>query len=79
MFTSLLLAVTNPKPLKAYVLQGHGEHNLDSGDEVTGYLGFKTVLEQNYIQVEALNLRGTNTVPQDCSLLIGARSRCRHP
>ncbi|HSY09399.1 MAG TPA: Gldg family protein, partial [Candidatus Dormibacteraeota bacterium] len=25
MFTSMLLALTNPKPLKAYFLQGHGE------------------------------------------------------
>jgi ABC-2 type transport system permease protein len=70
LFNSLLLAMTNPKPLNAYVLQGHGEHNLESGDEVNGYLGFKSVLEQNYIKVELLTLLGTNTVPQDCNLLI---------
>ena len=33
MFTAMLLAVENPKPLKAYYLQGHGEPSLsDSGD-----------------------------------------------
>ncbi|MEI9863815.1 MAG: hypothetical protein WDN00_04525 [Limisphaerales bacterium] len=32
-FTAMLLAVENPKPLKAYFLQGHGEPSLsDSGD-----------------------------------------------
>lgn len=69
-FTGMLLAVTSPKPLVAYVLQGHGEHDLGGGDEVTGYLGFKSLLEQNYIRVEPLSLIGTNPVPQDCSLLI---------
>lgn len=72
LFNGMLIAVTNPKPLKAYVLQGHGEHMFDSGDEITGYLGFKSVLEQNYIKVEMLRLTGTNTVPSDCNLLIVA-------
>jgi hypothetical protein len=75
MFNAGLLAVTSPKRLKAYALQGHGEHNLDSGDEVAGYLGFKSVLEQNYIKVEPLILTGTNTVPEDCNLLIVAGPR----
>lgn len=76
MFTAVLLGITNPKPLKAYVLQGHGEHNLDSGDDVSGYLEFKKILDQNSIRVEALVLTGTNSVPQDCNLLIvpGPRS-----
>ncbi len=70
LFTSLLFAVTNPKPLKAYVLQGHGEHDLESGDDVNGYLGFQSVLKQNALKVETLTLIGNNLVPQDCSLLI---------
>ncbi len=70
LFTSCLLAISNPKPFKAYVLQGHGEHNFDSGDEVSGYLNFKLVLQRNYIQPEPLYLTGTNGVPEDCNLLI---------
>ena len=70
MFTALLLAVTNPKPLKAYVLQGHGEHRLDNGDEVSGYLNFGAVLQQNYILVQPLSLTGEQPVPPDCNLLI---------
>ena len=72
MFTSVLLALSNPKPLKAYFLTGDGEHQLDSGDEVNGYLAFAGVLRQNYIQAEALTLLGTNTVPMDCNLLVVA-------
>jgi hypothetical protein len=70
MFTSVLLAVTNPKPLIAYFLTGNGEHQLDSGDEVNGYLSFAGLLKQNYIKPETLSLLGTNTVPMDCNLLV---------
>ncbi len=72
MFTSMLLAVINPKPLKAYFLQGHGEHAIDSKDETTGYLKFAELLQENYIRVEPLTLLGTNAVPMDCDLLIVA-------
>ena len=69
MFSSALLSVISPKPLKAYDLTNHGEHRLDGTDEA-GYLTFNSVLEQNYIKVETLSLLGTNTVPGDCNLLI---------
>lgn len=68
--TAMLLAVINPKPEVAYYLIGHGEHNFDSGDEYTGYLNFKGLLEQNYVTVLPLALTGTNAVPPDCNLLI---------
>ncbi|MGH7951172.1 MAG: GldG family protein [Limisphaerales bacterium] len=69
MFTSMLLAVTNPKPLKAYFLQGHGEPSLsDSGDQ--GYLKFGAILGENYIATEPLQLIGDKAVPDDCNLLI---------
>jgi gliding motility-associatede transport system auxiliary component len=69
-FTAALLDVTNPKPLKAFFLKGHGEHQIDSGDEVMGYLKFAAILQQNYISVEPLSLLGTNPVPMDCNLLV---------
>lgn len=78
-FTAMLLAVINPKPYIAYVLQGHGEHNFESGDEYTGYLDFKGLLQQNYVQVAPLYLTGTNTVPLDCNLLIIAGPRLTIP
>ena len=69
-FTAMLLWVSNPKPLKAYVLQGHREHNINGSDEVTGYLGFKSLLQQNAIQVEPISLAGTNIIPADCALFV---------
>jgi hypothetical protein len=74
MFTSTLLALENPRPFKAYFLQGHGEPSLtDSGD--SGYLKFAALLAQNYIQLEPLTLVGDNPVPADCNLLIIAGPR----
>jgi ABC-2 type transport system permease protein len=68
-FTSILLALENPQPLKAYFLQGHGEPSLnDSGN--FGYLKFATALAQNYIAVTNLELSGGSGVPLDCNLLI---------
>jgi hypothetical protein len=70
LFTAALLDVTNPKPMKAYFLQGHGEHQIDSGDQNVGYAKFASLLQQNYIQVQHLVLLGTNQVPMDCNLLV---------
>lgn len=68
-FTSILLALENPQPLKAYFLQGHGEVSLtDSGQ--FGYQKFASVLQENYISVTNLNGIGSAGVPMDCSLLI---------
>lgn len=67
-FTSILLALANPQPLKAYFLQGHGEASLTSSDQ-TGYQKFASVLEQNYISVTNLDWVGAG-VPMDCNLLI---------
>jgi hypothetical protein len=71
-FTLALLAVTNPKPLQARFLTGHDEHVADSADDVQGYLKFSSLLVQSYIQVGPLSLAGTNSVPEDCNLLIVA-------
>jgi len=71
-FSAALLAVTNPKQPKACFLQGDGEHRIDSGDELEGYMTFASVLQQNNIQVEPLSLLGTNELPADCNLLVVA-------
>jgi len=69
-FTRALLAVTSPKPLKAYFLQGHGEHSIADTDEKMGYSKLASVFEENCVTNEPLSLLGTNTVPMDCSLLV---------
>lgn len=70
LFSSVLLALENPKPLKAYFLEGDGEPKLDDSD-VNGYLKFAAVLRgENYIDLEPLRLMGEDDVPMDCNLLI---------
>jgi ABC-type uncharacterized transport system involved in gliding motility auxiliary subunit len=68
-FTSMLLALENTRPFKAYFLQGDGEPSLaDSGN--FGYLKFAMALAQNYIAVTNLELTATRDVPADCNLLV---------
>jgi hypothetical protein len=70
LFSSVLLALENSKPLKAYFLEGDGEPALDDSG-VMGYLKFASVLRgENYIDLEPLRLMGDDDVPMDCNLLI---------
>jgi ABC-type uncharacterized transport system len=70
-FTATLLAVTSAKPLKAYFLCGHGEHDFENVESAVGYRKFLSVLNENYVQGEPLSLLATN-VPSDCNLLVVA-------
>ncbi|HVV01508.1 MAG TPA: Gldg family protein, partial [Verrucomicrobiae bacterium] len=56
MFTGALLAVSNPRPLVAYFLTGHGEHGPEGNDEVTGYEKFADLIRANYIRPLPLSL-----------------------
>jgi hypothetical protein len=69
LFSSALLSISNPKPLIAYYLQGHGEQAVSDSNE-GGYSTFATILAQNYVQLQPLTLLGSNTVPADCNMLI---------
>lgn len=68
-FSSTLLDVTSPKPLKACFLEGDGEQSSDSS-EAYGFQKLKELLHQKYIQSSVIDLLGTNGVPTDCDLLI---------
>jgi len=69
MFTSMLVALENARPFKAYFLQGRGEPSLtDSGQ--AGYLKFASVLREYNVDVQPLALLGDSDVPDDCNLLI---------
>jgi len=70
LFTSDLLSLERDKPFKAYFLQGDGEPSLDDTSDM-GYLRFAAVLRgENYIDLQPLQLVGTNNIPMDCDLLI---------
>jgi len=82
-FTSAIVGVTDPKPIKSYYLQGHGEHKYfqghdeykpDSEDDTTGYFKFARVLQDKNILIEPLSLL-TNDMPADCQMLIIAGPR----
>jgi hypothetical protein len=71
LFTAKIFAITQPKPLKAYFLQGHKEHSPDDKDETEGYSKLAEVFHRNYVVTDTLdNLFGTNTIPLDCNLLV---------
>jgi len=69
LFDSALLSVTSKNVRKAYFLQGHGEHLLES-TATDGYQKFQSVLEGNNIEGAPLQLSGTNMIPTDCTLLV---------
>jgi hypothetical protein len=76
MFTSMLLAVTYPKPFIAYFLQNDGEPSLtDSG--INGYQKFGEILQEDYIRVIPISILGSQKIPPDCDLLIIAGPQLR--
>lgn len=77
LFTSAILTVITPRQLKAYFLEGHDEHQPDKDDGLEGYSTFASVLRENSVLWEKLNLVGTNGIPADCNLLIVAGPRGR--
>jgi ABC-type uncharacterized transport system involved in gliding motility auxiliary subunit len=68
-FTSTLLSLARPEPIKAYFLQGHGEMSLTDTGEF-GFATFASVLQQNYISIAYLKFIGATGIPTDCNLLI---------
>lgn len=67
-FTTVLLSLANPQPLKAYFVEGHKGPSLTDSDKL-GYQKFAAVLQENYITNAPLSL-GNAPVPTDCNLLI---------
>ncbi|HLX69476.1 MAG TPA: GldG family protein [Verrucomicrobiae bacterium] len=75
-FSAALFAVTQPKPLKAYFLLGHGERSPEDTSDTDGYSKLADLFRRNYVQVSTLKgLLGTNPVPTDCNLLVIAGPR----
>lgn len=69
LFTSALVSVTDPKQLKAYFTQGHGEHDpASTGDRAMSK--FAQLLTENNIDVQSLAPFNGIEIPSDCQLLI---------
>ena len=73
LFTSAIYGVIDPRPVKAYFLQGHREHDPTSESDNDGYLVFAQSLQENNISVGRLSSLSFDDVPADCQLLIVAR------
>lgn len=77
-FTSAILSVTFPRPLKTYFLYGHGEHSPGAEEETESkssadYTKFASILKDEAdSDWQRLSLQGTNGVPADCQLLVVA-------
>lgn len=69
-FTSALLNVLDPRPHKAYFLQGHREHKPLEETHEEGYGKFAALLAGKGILVEPLVLQGPSEIPADCEVLI---------
>ncbi|MHB9007096.1 MAG: GldG family protein [Limisphaerales bacterium] len=72
LFTSAIAGLLDTKSPVAYFLRGHGEHDPSSDEARMGYAKFGRVLQQKNITVSSLFLAGTNTIPEDCALLVVA-------
>lgn len=75
LFTAALAAVQQPAGQIAAFLRGHGEHDPENDDKLTGYSRLAGLLRQKGLSVQPLELVGTNDVPPDCALLIVAGPR----
>ena len=76
-FTDAIAGLLDPRPPLACFLGGHREHDPASEEQKFGYAKFAKLLTQKNIIVKPLGLEGTNTVPDECRLLILAGPRDR--
>ncbi len=74
-FTGNIYDVSNPRQMKAYFLQGHGENDPGENKARAGYSKLAAILKDEAdCEWEKLSLQGTNGIPADCQLLIVAAS-----
>ena len=73
--TESIYDVSNPHPLKAYFLTGHGENDPEEAKAKNGYSKLAGILKDELnCNWAKLSLEGTNDIPPDCQLLIVAAS-----
>ncbi len=74
-FTGDIYDVCNPRPMKAYFLQGHGENDPEENKANAGYSKLAAILKDEVnCDWQKLSLQGTNGIPADCQLLVVAAS-----
>ena len=74
-FTEYIYDVSNPRPLRAYFLYGHGENDPEENKANIGYSKLAAILKHEVnCDWQKLSLQGSNVIPADCQLLIVAAS-----
>jgi hypothetical protein len=70
-FTAAIYNVVNPRPVRAYFLEGlNADHHLN-GQGKQDYQTFKSLLQINNVDVTNIaSFQGSNGVPADCKLLV---------
>jgi hypothetical protein len=77
LFTSAIAGLLQERQPVACFLQGHGEHDPTSEEDIRGYSRLAGLLRNKNIEVRKLTLVGENTVPEECNLLVVAGPRSR--
>jgi ABC-type uncharacterized transport system involved in gliding motility auxiliary subunit len=67
--TGAIVRLANPEKRKVYFLSGHGEHQIDSTDNL-GYSEVVGALKAKNYEVESLNLVGQSAVPVDAKAVV---------
>jgi hypothetical protein len=72
LFSAAIYSMIDPRPVKVYFLQGHGERDPADKDDQRGFYRFATILHESQVDVEQLKATAllTGDVPEDCHLLI---------
>lgn len=68
--TNAIIKVVSGQLVKAYFVQGHGEHDTASSDEQRGYSIVTEALRKENFAIEKLALVQSATVPADASLVV---------
>lgn len=71
LFTTSIYTVIDPRPVKAYFLQRHNEHDPGSKNDIEGYSSFAGLLTDNSISWAPWETLSQG-LPKDCQLLIVA-------
>lgn len=70
-FTGAILKLSKRETKKIYFITGHGEEDVDSGDQ-NGYAQIKDIIEKEGFETQKLLLPATAEMPKDISILIEA-------
>jgi ABC-type uncharacterized transport system involved in gliding motility auxiliary subunit len=70
MFSSAIKAVAEAVKPVIYVLQGHGEGDMESFDEFTGYSDIAQALRHDHLDVRPFVLGVSKSVPQDAAAVV---------